>query len=66
VVKDFQTVGQDPMMGKTRRSRTSRILASVNPDVIDVDTTKAQDKTLLQKLLDNGFYDKIGNPARTP
>jgi hypothetical protein len=43
-----------------------KITASVNPDVIDVDIQKAQDKSLLQTLLTNGFYEKIGNPATCP
>jgi hypothetical protein len=43
-----------------------KITASVNPDVIDVDIQKAQDRSLLQTLVDNGFYTKIGNPATCP
>jgi hypothetical protein len=38
----------------------------VNPDIIDVDINKAMDRSLLQKLVDLGFYTKINDPVTTP
>jgi NitT/TauT family transport system substrate-binding protein len=67
LVTEFQAVGNRSLLWTDEVFvNGKKILASVNPDVITVDISKAQDKTLLQKLIDNGFYDKINNPARTP
>jgi ABC-type nitrate/sulfonate/bicarbonate transport system substrate-binding protein len=63
-VVDMQTIGNRSMLWTDEAFiNNKKLLASVNPDIIDVDIAKAQDKTLLQKLLDDGFYAKIGNPA---
>jgi ABC-type amino acid transport substrate-binding protein len=64
VIQDFLNVGNRSMLWTDDVFiNAKKVLVSINPDVIDVDIQKAQDKTLLQKLLDNGFYAKIGNPA---
>jgi NitT/TauT family transport system substrate-binding protein len=67
IVEDFLGVGNRSMMWTDEIfTNGKKVLATVNPDVIDVDITKPQDKSFLQKLLDNGFYEKIGNPATCP
>jgi NitT/TauT family transport system substrate-binding protein len=67
LVEDFQKIGNRSLMWTDEIFMIGKkITASVNPDVIDVDIQKAQDKSLLQKLVDNGFYAKIGNPATCP
>jgi NitT/TauT family transport system substrate-binding protein len=64
MVEDFQLVGNRSMMWTDDIfTNAKKVLAPVNPDVVDVDIQEAQDKSLLQKLLDTGFYEKIGNPA---
>jgi NitT/TauT family transport system substrate-binding protein len=64
IIQDFLTVGNRSMLWTDEVFvNGKKILASVNPDVIDVDITKPQDKTIVQKLIDIGFYQKINNPA---
>jgi ABC-type nitrate/sulfonate/bicarbonate transport system substrate-binding protein len=64
LVKDFQTIGNRSLMWTDEAFiNQEKVLVALNPDVIDVDIQKAQDKSLLKKLLDTGFYAKIGNPA---
>lgn len=66
-VTEFQAVGNRSLLWKDEIfTNGKKVLAAINPDIIDVDNASAQDMTLLQKLIDNGFYDKINNPARTP
>jgi ABC-type nitrate/sulfonate/bicarbonate transport system substrate-binding protein len=67
LVTEFQAVGNRSMLWKDEIfTNGKKVLATVNPDIIDVDPAKAMDHSLLQKLLDIGFYDKINNPAKTP
>jgi NitT/TauT family transport system substrate-binding protein len=66
-VEDFLNVGNRSMMWKDEAYiNAQKVIALVNPDIIDVKPADAYDRSLLQKLLDTGFYEKIGNPARTP
>ena len=64
VIQDFLNVGNRSMMWTDEVfTNAQKVVVAINPDIIDVDIQKAQDKTVLQKLLDIGFYEKIGNPA---
>jgi NitT/TauT family transport system substrate-binding protein len=64
IIQDFLTVGNRSMMWTDEVFvNGKKILASVNPDVIDVDISKPQDKTIAQRLVSSGFYAKINNPA---
>jgi NitT/TauT family transport system substrate-binding protein len=66
-VEDFLTVGNRSMMWKDEAFiNAQKVIALVNPDIIDVKPADAYDRSLLQKLLEIGFYEKIGNPATTP
>jgi NitT/TauT family transport system substrate-binding protein len=66
-VEDFLTVGNRSVMWKDDAFKNvQKVIALANPDIVDVDITKGFDRSLIQKLVDIGFYDKIGNPAKTP
>jgi NitT/TauT family transport system substrate-binding protein len=66
-VEDFLQVGNRSMMWKEAAYINSqKVIALVNPDIIDVKVSDAYDQSLLQKLLEIGFYEKIGNTATTP
>ena len=66
-VEDFLTVGNRGLMWKDEAFiNAQKVIALVNPDIVDVKPANAYDRSFLQKLLDNGFYDKIGNPTKTP
>ena len=66
-VEDFLQVGNRSLMWKDEAYvNAQKVIALVNPDIVDVNPADAYDRSLLQKLLDTGWYDKIGNPARTP
>jgi ABC-type nitrate/sulfonate/bicarbonate transport system substrate-binding protein len=51
-------------MGWTDQALTipQQVLGTVNPAVKTVDVTKAEDRSLLQKLWDDGYYKQIGDP----
>ncbi len=67
LVTEFQTVGNRSLNFKDEAFiNAQKVIATVNPDIIDVKISDAYDRSFLQKLVDNGFYDKIGNPAKTP
>jgi ABC-type nitrate/sulfonate/bicarbonate transport system substrate-binding protein len=40
-----------------------KTIAAVNPDIIEIEITEAGNPSFLQALIDNGFYEKIGNPV---
>jgi NitT/TauT family transport system substrate-binding protein len=64
VIQDFLVVGNRSMLWTDEVfTNAQKMIVAINPDIIDVDIQKAQDRTVLQKLLDIGFYEKIGNPA---
>jgi NitT/TauT family transport system substrate-binding protein len=66
-VEDFLTVGNRSLQWKDEAFiNAQKVIALVNPDIVDVKPANAYDRSFIQKLLDIGFYDKIGNPAKTP
>jgi ABC-type nitrate/sulfonate/bicarbonate transport system substrate-binding protein len=67
LVTEFQTVGNRSLNFKDEAFiNAQKVIATVNPDIIDVKISDAYDRGTLEKLVDIGFYDKIGNPATTP
>jgi NitT/TauT family transport system substrate-binding protein len=67
LVQDYQTVGNRSLMWPAEAfTNAQKVIAAANPDIIDVKITDAFDQSLLQKLVDLGFYKKINNPATTP
>jgi ABC-type nitrate/sulfonate/bicarbonate transport system substrate-binding protein len=64
VIQDFLSVGNRSMMWTDEVFiNAQKVVVALNPDIIDVDIQKAQDRGPLQKLLEMGYYEKIGNPA---
>ena len=67
LMDDFQTVGNRGLQWEDGAfTNAQKVIAAVNPDIIDVNIADAMDRSLLQKLLDIGFYAKINNPVTTP
>jgi NitT/TauT family transport system substrate-binding protein len=65
-VDDFLQVGNRSLMWTDEAFNNARkTLAIINPDVVDVAVGDAFDRSFLQTLVDNGFYDKIGDPVPT-
>jgi ABC-type nitrate/sulfonate/bicarbonate transport system substrate-binding protein len=65
LVADFQTVGNRTMMWTDEAFENPKIvLSTVNPDVKDVDVTTAYDKSILDKLVTLGVYEKLGVPLQ--
>jgi ABC-type nitrate/sulfonate/bicarbonate transport system substrate-binding protein len=66
-VTDFQAVGNRSMNFKDEAfTNAQKVIAAVNPDIIDVKITDAFDRSLLEKLVQIGFYSKINNPVTAP
>lgn len=62
-VSDFVEIGNRSMTWTDGAFENPKeVLATVNPDIIDVPVAEAYDRSLLQKLADIGYYDKIGSP----
>jgi ABC-type nitrate/sulfonate/bicarbonate transport system substrate-binding protein len=63
-VKDFQTVGNRSLMWTDEAFKNAqKVIAIINPDIIDVNLADAYDRSILEKLVDLGFYAKIGAPV---
>ena len=63
LIADFQTVGNRSMMWTDEAFENPKtVLVTVNPDVKDVDITTAYDKSILNKLVELGVYEKLGVP----
>jgi NitT/TauT family transport system substrate-binding protein len=63
-ITDFATVGNRSLMWTDEAFNNARkTLAIINPDIIDIPVTDAFDRSLLEKLVSIGFYEKIGAPT---
>jgi NitT/TauT family transport system substrate-binding protein len=63
VIDDFITWGNRSMSWTDDAfNNPKQVLAAVNPAMANVDVTKSYDKSFLQKLVDMGFYQQIGDP----
>ena len=63
LVNDFVQVGNRSLMWSDEAFNNARkTLAIINPDIIDVPVTDAFDRSFLEKLVEIGFYEKIGSP----
>lgn len=66
-VLDFQDIGNRSMTWTDEAFNNPRkVLAAINPDVVDVDVTSAFDRGPINSLITGGFFDKIGNPIPNP
>jgi ABC-type nitrate/sulfonate/bicarbonate transport system substrate-binding protein len=65
-VNDFIQVGNRSLAWSDEAFNNARkTLALINPDIIDVPVTDAFDRSFLEKLVDIGFFEKIGAPVPT-
>jgi NitT/TauT family transport system substrate-binding protein len=63
-VDDFVEIGNRSLMWTDEAFRNpQKAIAVVNPDIIDVEVTDAFDRSYLETLVSNGFYEKIGSPV---
>jgi ABC-type nitrate/sulfonate/bicarbonate transport system substrate-binding protein len=63
LIEDFQTIGNRTMMWENEAFENPKtILATVNPDISDVDVTTAFDRSYLEQLVTMGVYDALGVP----
>ena len=63
-ITDFGQVGNRSLMWSDEAFNNARkTLAIINPDIIDVPVTDAFDRSFLEKLVEIGFYEKIGSPV---
>ncbi len=62
-VNNFVLIGNRSLMWTDEALRNAqKALAMVNPDIIDVAVADVGNRTFLETLAANGFYDKIGSP----
>lgn len=65
-VQDFVAVGNHSLGWTDNAFNNARkTLAMVNPDIVDVQVADCFDRSILQELVDIGFYAKIGAPVPT-
>lgn len=63
-VADFVEIGNRPMTWTDGAFENPKeVLSTVNPDISSVPVADAYDRSFLQKLVDIGYYEKIGSPA---
>jgi ABC-type nitrate/sulfonate/bicarbonate transport system substrate-binding protein len=61
IVEDFQTVGNHSMIWVDKAFETPKeVLATVNPDISDVDVADAYDRGPSETLQELGYYDALG------
>jgi ABC-type nitrate/sulfonate/bicarbonate transport system substrate-binding protein len=66
-VLDFQDIGNRSMTWTDEAFNNPRkVLAAINPDVVDVDVTTVFDRGPINSLITGGFFDKIGSPIPNP
>ncbi len=62
-VNNFVLIGNRSLMWTDEALRNpQKAIAMINPDIIDVDVADVGNRTFLETLAANGFYDKIGSP----
>jgi ABC-type nitrate/sulfonate/bicarbonate transport system substrate-binding protein len=62
-VDDFVKIGNRSMLWTEEALKNpQKAIAVINPDIIDVDVNTVGNRTFLDTLAANGFYDKIGSP----
>jgi ABC-type nitrate/sulfonate/bicarbonate transport system substrate-binding protein len=65
IVADFQTIGDRTLMWQDAAFENAKeVLATVNPDINKVNIADAYDRSFLQKLVDIGYYAKLGIPLQ--
>lgn len=63
LIADFQEIGNRTMMWTDEAfENPKQVLATVNPDIIDVPVADAYDRTIIDSLVTMGVYDALGVP----
>jgi ABC-type nitrate/sulfonate/bicarbonate transport system substrate-binding protein len=64
LITEFQEIGNRPMTWSDEAFENPKaVLATVNPAMEDVPVTDAFDRSVLQGLIDSGFYEANGIPT---
>lgn len=64
LIEEFQEIGNRPMTWEDAAFQNPKdVLATVNPDMEAVPVTDAFDRSVLQGLIDSGFYEANGIPT---
>jgi sulfonate transport system substrate-binding protein len=64
LILEFQRIGNRPMTWTDAAFENPKtVLATVNPAMADVPVTEAFDRSILQGLIDSGFYEVNGIPT---
>jgi ABC-type nitrate/sulfonate/bicarbonate transport system substrate-binding protein len=64
LILEFQEIGNRPMTWTDEAfENPKQVLAAVNPAMADVDVTQAFDRSVLQGLMDSGFYEANDIPT---
>ena len=65
LIKDFQEIGDRTMMWTDEAfENPKKVLATANPDIANVTVSQAFDRSILDNLKANGYYDQLGIPAQ--
>lgn len=63
-IADFQEIGNQSFMWTDGAFENPKeVLASVNPDIADVDVSDAYDRSILEQLVEMGYYEELGIPT---
>lgn len=64
LILEFQEIGNRPMTWTDEAFQNPKdVLATVNPEMLDVPVTDAFDRSVLQNLIDSGWYEANGIPT---
>lgn len=62
-IEDFQEIGnRDLMWSDGAFENPQEILASIEPEIAEVNVEDAYDRSFLQQLVDMGYYEELGVP----
>jgi ABC-type nitrate/sulfonate/bicarbonate transport system substrate-binding protein len=65
LIMDFQEIGNRTMMWTDEAfENPKKVLATVNKDIANVPVADAYDKSILDNLKANGYYDQLGVPTQ--
>lgn len=64
LIVDFQDVGNRPMTWDDAVfENPTRVLGTVSPEILDIPVAEAYDRSILDYLLESGYYEKLGVPT---
>ena len=63
LLEDFTEIGNRDLMWSDEAFRNpQKAIAIINPDIIDIEVTEAFNRSFVDKLVEIGYYDKLGVP----